>query len=500
MTSDNSTPTINETSTLQDARASAHSAPTIISITDVEFGERGRTNYDHIEQLAESIRDVGLIEPIVLKPLPDNRWLLIAGGRRMTALRTLGVTTLWYGVSSEPGRPGYVIKHEQDTFTDLCAEIAENEQRLDVDWRDKVRLFSKAFRLARGIAAQRGETIIMRDFGKALNVNYCDLQNAVALESMLLAQPELFAQCSHIREAYTVMLKESEKHALAELARRVQLAPSNQVVAVPLQREVAQVLPGNPAAVPTRSVINNPVVRLTDNFHNMSGLDFMRNAANESFDHIVTDPDYGVAVERLEASVADAGSGVAQNAVADTLDELAVFFAEAFRITRNHSFVVLWCDLDHWEKLSALAVGAGFRVQRWPIIWHKLDYRSNAAPGYNFTKNIEYAMVCRKPGATLATQQPSSVIALPSEAATKQFNHPFAKPVALWQFLYAAIAIRGQSVLDPFAGSGSAPVAAIRFGLRAEGCEINPSHYMNMLLNLQTCYKSVLGENLTFAS
>lgn len=507
MTSSNSAPTNNEISVLHDVRVSAHSAPATINISSIDFGERGRTNYDEIDVLAGSIQDVGLIEPVVVRPLDNDRWLLVAGGRRLTALQSLGVSQLWFGHSSDPSKPGYVIKHDRDTFTDICAEIAENEHRLDVDWRDKARLLAKAYRLAQTAANLRGESILMRDFGKALGVGYSNLQNAVTLDRELAVRPDLFSKCTSLREAYLLLIRENEKALLTELARRSQL-PQAVVVKAPAEPErddepdvdsLDALLDARPTVTSeTTSTVPALAVRLTDNFFNMSGLDYMRQAAAESFDHIITDPDYGVSVERLTASVTNASDGVAQASVDQTLLEFRSFFVEAFRITKPAAFVVLWCDLDHWEKLMALATEAGFRVQRWPIVWHKLDYRSNAAPGYNFTKNIEYAMVCRKPNATLTGLCPSSVVALPSESTTKFFNHPFAKPVPLWQFIYNAVAIKGQSVLDPFAGSGSACVAALRSGLRSYGCEINASHYANMLINLQTCYKSVFGQNLSF--
>ncbi len=107
-------------------------------------------------------------------------------------------------------------------------------------------------------------------------------------------------------------------------------------------------------------------------------------------------------------------------------------------------------------------------------------------------------MVCAKPGSTLATVQMSSVIAVPSGTTTKDFGHPFAKPIALWQRIYSAIATPGQSTLDPFMGRGSSMVSAVRFGLSASGGELNPDHYSGALLNLQKEYQNQLGKDVIF--
>jgi len=114
------------------------------------------------------------------------------------------------------------------------------------------------------------------------------------------------------------------------------------------------------------------------------------------------------------------------------------------------------------------------------------------------TKCFEYAMVCRKPGAVLAVSPVMSLFAHPSASATKEFGHPFAKPRAVWNYLYNACCIKGQTVFDPFVGSGSAALSAIEFGLNPIGCEIQEQHYNTLILNLQREYKKLLGENVRF--
>lgn len=53
--------------------------------------------------------------------------------------------------------------------------------------------------------------------------------------------------------------------------------------------------------------------------------------------------------------------------------------------------------------------------------------------------------------------------------------HPTEKPVDLLARLIKAVP--GDDVFDPFMGSGSTGVAAIRAGRRFIGCEINPDHF-----------------------
>jgi site-specific DNA-methyltransferase (adenine-specific) len=111
---------------------------------------------------------------------------------------------------------------------------------------------------------------------------------------------------------------------------------------------------------------------------------------------------------------------------------------------------------------------------------------------------MEYAMVCRKPGSVLATAAPKGVISLPSGNTTSTFGHPFAKPIDLWLKIFSAVCKPGETVFDPFMGSGSSTVAAIRFGLSPSGMELQPQHFNRAILNIQDAYETKLP-HCTFA-
>jgi hypothetical protein len=55
--------------------------------------------------------------------------------------------------------------------------------------------------------------------------------------------------------------------------------------------------------------------------------------------------------------------------------------------------------------------------------------------------------------------------------------HPCQKPVNLMAWLILALTEVGQTVCDPFAGSGSTAIACIRTGRKFVGCEKDAQHY-----------------------
>lgn len=471
--------------------------PPTIPFSSVILGERGRSIYSGIENLAQSIVDSGLIQPIVLVPLPDGTFGVDAGGRRFTALALLLSDGRWDGTlhhaaTSDPTRPGYILKGEAfaTPFQRLMTEIAENLHRDDMDWRDQLKLIVKAYRMSVVDANSRGEDIIMADFGAMLGVSYSKLQAAQAVHDDLILNPDRYKDCTGIRQAYTKILKAGEVAVTKALASRSIISSPNmrpEALSVPIQIESQPGVPTPPIQFP-----------LSNAFKNVDSLAYMKTLTSPTFDHIITDPDYGVSVERLEASV-NTQAGVAQFSIDASLQDLCDFFVCAWTVIKPQGFLVLWYDLDHHEKLQQYAEGVGFSVQRWPLIWHKTDYFSNAAPSYNFTKNIEYAMVCRKPTAVLSQVQKSSVFMCASGTTARDFNHPFAKPLDVWKWIYSAVTIKGQTVYDPFLGSGTSAVAAVQWGLKPVGGEIDAGNYATAILNLQKEYRKLLGSNVIFS-
>lgn len=480
--------------------------PETIKFSDIVLGERIRSEYRGIELLADDIEDKGLIQPLVLSPIygydeADGESIegvaLDAGGRRYHALKYLLEQgrwdgTLYHATTSAPGRPGFVLKgvDESTPLKRLLTEIAENLNRDDLDWRDEVKAITRAWKLARADADSKSEKLLMRDFGAMLGCGYADLQAAVAVHDDVIANPERYLDVTSLRGAYSKLLK-INANELTKLLATKSLATtplSTKFPTVQVQSE-----PKPEGEQPT------VLIPLTQSFIHTDSLKFMSELPDNSFDHVVCDPDYGVSVERLEASLQDAGQGVVQKDIAESLQTLTTFLIQADRLVRPQGFCVFWYDLDHHEKLQNLATDIGWRVQRWPLIWVKTDYRSNAAPAHNFCKNFEYAMICRKPNAVLTRAQMSSVFNCASADTVKKFNHPFAKPLDLWKWIFSAISIKGQTIYDPFLGSGTSAVAAAEFGLRPMGSEINIDHYSNAIVNIQDGYKKLLGDHVRFS-
>ncbi len=213
----------------------------------------------------------------------------------------------------------------------------------------------------------------------------------------------------------------------------------------------------------------------------------------ESVDHVITDPPYAIDMDNFTQT--QGGQNIEdvrkEHDVLANIDLLDAFIPEAFRVMKPRGYFVMWCDPTHWWNLCLLAQAAGFTIQRWPLIWLKTSTCSNQAAQVNWTKNVEFALVARKGVGTLIRQQPSCVWTGGNDIETKLLGNPFAKPFGLWKWIYDAVTVPGQTVLDPFVGSGSAFIPAVKGKLRPLGIEANETQYGRLVVNVQNTFRSL---------
>lgn len=90
--------------------------------------EQPRSTFDEetLQELADSIRELGIIQPLSLRMKDDGRYQIIAGERRWRAAQMAGLTTV----------PAYVRTVSDSEMTEMA--LIENIQREDlnaIEWR-----------------------------------------------------------------------------------------------------------------------------------------------------------------------------------------------------------------------------------------------------------------------------------------------------------------------------------------------------------------------------
>ena len=85
------------------------------------FQPRTNFNEDSLKELASSIKELGVIQPITVRKLEFNKYQLISGERRLRASKLVGFTTI----------PAYIrIANDNES---LVMALVENIQRHDLD-------------------------------------------------------------------------------------------------------------------------------------------------------------------------------------------------------------------------------------------------------------------------------------------------------------------------------------------------------------------------------
>lgn len=109
---------------IEDANIKPSASINEIKINDIEtnpFQPREKFDDGALAELAQSIKELGIIQPITLRITKGNRYQLITGERRLRASKIAGLKTI----------PAYVRKADDQAMLEMA--LVENIQREDLD-------------------------------------------------------------------------------------------------------------------------------------------------------------------------------------------------------------------------------------------------------------------------------------------------------------------------------------------------------------------------------
>ena len=236
---------------------------------------------------------------------------------------------------------------------------------------------------------------------------------------------------------------------------------------------------------------------------------------DNSIDLIVTSPPYWT-LKKYETGKGQLGDVEDYEAFLDELDAVwrhcARVLVEGGRICcvvgdvciprrrGRHRVMPLHSDI----QVGARALGLDSLT---PILWHKIangvtEAEGNGAgfygkpyqPGAIVKNDVEYILFLRKPGEYRKTTMLQKALSMLTKeemqawfrsfwgdvkGASTRDGHPAPYPVELAERLIRMFSFAGDTILDPFLGTGSTTLAAIRAGRNSIGNEIEPK-YLNL--------------------
>jgi ParB family chromosome partitioning protein len=159
-------------------------------------------NQETLDELAASVREHGVLQPILVRPLEDGEFQLIAGERRWRASKAAGLATI----------PALVEEIDDDTALEIA--IIENLQREDLSPLDEASMYDRMVR-EHGYSVRRLAQKLGKDKGYLENrLRLADAPEEVR-ELVSLRKDTL----SHAYELMKVEDPKKRKRLAAQVAR-----------------------------------------------------------------------------------------------------------------------------------------------------------------------------------------------------------------------------------------------------------------------------------------
>lgn len=214
----------------------------------------------------------------------------------------------------------------------------------------------------------------------------------------------------------------------------------------------------------TETIVSTPLFDLSA----LDAVSWLRAQPSESIDLVITDPAY----ESLEKHRAIGTTTRLTHSKASSNNWFTVFpnarfgelFDEVYRVLRRNSHFYLYCDAETMFVAKPEGERAGFKFWK-PLVWDK----KTIGMGYHYRARYEFILFFEKGKRRLNDLGIADVIVAPRIHR----GYPAEKPPAVSEVLIAQSTLAGDLVADPFMGSGSVGVAALKLKRRFLGTDIN---------------------------
>lgn len=403
--------------------------------------DRGRKLFKDIPALAESIKRFGLMHPVVVEEIEAGKYKLIAGERRLRACLLAGITDIpisfAYELSSE------ALKE---------MELEENVQRSDLHWSEQLEILRQLDAIKRRTASGRPDAtygdrtsgFYVTDMAKLTGRSVGSVAMDLKLAKDLQENKDLAVQVSHLpkdmaRKKMSVLLKEK---ALV-------------------------------AAMPGGLVSENITFKLG------SCLDLIKELPDGSIDMVLTDPPFACDTMNQVGVSINTNYGFDETNMGSEQDMHVLYqalFPELNRVCKPGAHLYIFHAMAWYTRLHEILRTYGFDPDDQPLIWSKglgtakpKDW--HYIPAY---ESITFAIKLPK-GRPLMKPCPNVISIPPIHASTK--IHPLQKPAELLSIFIENSSCIGETVLDPFAGSGSTLRAARKLHRNAIGFELSPVNF-----------------------
>ncbi len=425
-----------------------------ILILSIKPDNRTREEMGVIKELSEDIKEVGLLQPIVVMKISEEQqgkekkpwsYQLLAGGRRLLAVTEY---LNWSHIMAN------LYPEDLPPLAQLYVELVENVSRKDMTFVEeaslKLRIHQTQVELKGGRSKGGGETWTGHSVKETADIfNESPTQTAADIElgKAIKEIPEL-GKCKNKHEANKMWAKMKEKLLIDELAKRVEV------------REVAK-----PEERKKKELIDSYIVGDT--------FEIIREIDDKEFDLIEVDSPFGIGLNKggqKRGGGKDKKKKYNEWTPEQYTASTHMILEESYRLLKDAGWLIMWFAQEPWYEFVKKSIReAGFDCNGIAGLWSKGTGQTNWPDRY-MGSSYETFFYARKGKACLNKEGRNNIFSYPT-VSLKNVDHLTPKPVELYMDLFYTFIRKDQNVLIPFLGSGSGLLALDNLGGKGVGCD-----------------------------
>lgn len=431
-----------------------------IPISSIIVGDRHRKTFNGIEELATSIAEKGLLNPICVSPLDNDTYLLVAGERRLRAIQHLERTEI----------KCRLLDVELDELTLREIELLENVIRKDMLPAEKITLMKQIHELE---IQKNGPKISTApdapghsaaDTAEMLGVSQATVSRNLQIARIMDKFPEAgWEKCK----------TQSDLHKLSNrLEKMVETAAKAATVEEQFQDHT------------TEDIISH----LASLYRMGDCLDGLRDIPNGSIKLFEFDPPYAIDLNKNKVTASQTGYNEIKGSEYENF--MRSVFNHAYRCLQDGGVLLCWYAIHPWHStILQWLTEAGFTIEEPPFVWVKPS-GGNARPAERLTSTYEPCFIARK-GKVILNKMGALNSSTEPPVVPNNKIHPTQRPIELIRKLLSVFAKPGDKVCVPCLGSGTTILAAHLENLEAVGWDLNENYRNAFILMI----KKYLEEN-----
>lgn len=434
-----------------------------VRLDEIIVAERFRDDLGDLDEMVESIKSKGIIQPLSVSVDDSGSMRLLAGGRRYASAQLAGLLTV-----------PVIVREYVDTLDSREIELFENIHRKDFTWAERAKLTEEIDRLYKD---KHGSNWSGRKTAELLDKGVASVSRELQLANALRFMPEL-ASCKTADEALKVV-KKLEDDAIVEEMRSRQ----NQRMQIDNEDHSDPKLSARNLQNGLRTTLRlaDQNYMISDVFKGMEGL-----KTNGNIQIIECDPPYGIDLTQQKGSKSNITSNVHSYEEVEREDYpnfVRKLCSELYRVAGKDCWLVFWYG-PSWHQLVLESLrAAGWQVDEIPAIWAKTQGQT-LQPEIYFARGYEPFFMCRKGKPVMVERGRLNVFNFPGVAGKSKY-HPTQRPTELIKEIFSTIGAGRQHVLVPFLGSGATLLACYDMGFQGFGFDINGEYKDKFMLAVE---------------